>query len=30
MREALRLPEDFDRLDADYAKFKAYLLQAHA
>jgi threonine synthase len=30
MRAALKLPEDFDRLNADYAKFKAYLLQAHA
>ena len=30
MSEALRLPEDFDRLNADYEKFKAYLLQAHA
>jgi threonine synthase len=29
MEEALKLPEDFDRLDADYAKFKAYLIQRH-
>jgi len=25
-----RLPEDFDRMDADYEKFKAYLLAKHA
>ena len=30
MEEALKLPEDFDRMDADYAKFKAYLIQRHA
>jgi threonine synthase len=29
MLAALRLPEDFDRLGADYATFKEYLLQAH-
>jgi threonine synthase len=30
MLAALKLPEDFDRMDADYAKFKAYLIQKHA
>jgi threonine synthase len=30
MLAALKLPEDFDRLAADYEHFKAYLLQAHA
>jgi threonine synthase len=30
MLAALKLPEDFDRMGADYAKFKEYLLQAHA
>jgi threonine synthase len=30
MLAALRLPEDFDRMGADYEKFKAYLLQRHA
>jgi threonine synthase len=30
MEAALKLSEDFDRLDADYEKFKAYLLQKHA
>jgi threonine synthase len=30
MLAALKLPEDFDRMDADYEKFKAYLLQKHA
>jgi threonine synthase len=25
-----QLPEDFDQMDADYEKFKAYLLQKHA
>jgi threonine synthase len=29
MLAALRLPEDFDHLNADYAKFKDYLLAAH-
>jgi len=24
------LPEDFDRMGADYEKFRAYLLQHHA
>ena len=30
MEAALKLPEDFDRLEADYAKFCDYLLQCHA
>jgi threonine synthase len=30
MAEALKLPEDFDRMGADYEKFKAYLLERHA
>jgi threonine synthase len=30
MAEALKLPEDFDRMRADYDKFKAYLLARHA
>jgi len=30
MLAALRLPEDFDHMGADYAKFKEYLLRAHA
>jgi threonine synthase len=30
MLAALKLPEDYDRLGADYAKFRDYLLQAHA
>ncbi|HTR41039.1 MAG TPA: threonine synthase [Pseudomonadales bacterium] len=30
MAEALKLPEDFDRMGADYEKFKAYLLARHA
>jgi threonine synthase len=30
MLAALKLTEDFDRLDADYDQFKAYLLKAHA
>ena len=29
MLAALKLPEDFDRMDADYAKFKSYLLNRH-
>jgi threonine synthase len=29
MLASLRLPEDFDRMDADYEKFKAYLIQQH-
>jgi threonine synthase len=30
MQAALKLPEDFDRLRADYETFKAYLIQSHA
>jgi threonine synthase len=30
MLAALKLPEDFDRMGADYAKFKEYLLRKHA
>jgi threonine synthase len=30
MAAAIQLPEDFDRMDADYEKFQAYLLQHHA
>ena len=30
MLAALKLPEDFDRMGADYARFRDYLLQAHA
>jgi len=30
MAAALKLPEDFDRMDGDYEKFKAYLIQKHA
>jgi threonine synthase len=30
MEEALKLPEDFDQMDADYGKFKAYLVECHA
>jgi len=30
MLAALKLPEDFDRMGADYAKFRDYLLRAHA
>jgi threonine synthase len=30
MAAAIKLPEDFDRMGADYEKFKAYLLQHHA
>ena len=29
MLAALKLPEDFDRMDADYEKFKSYLLAKH-
>ena len=29
MVAALKLPEDFDRMDADYEKFKEYLIQRH-
>ena len=30
MQAALNLPEDFDRMDADYEKFRAYLISQHA
>lgn len=30
MLASLKLPEDFDRMDADYETFRAYLLQRHA
>jgi len=30
MEAVLKLPEDFDRMDADYEKFRKYLLQKHA
>jgi hypothetical protein len=30
MEAALKLPEDFDRMGADYEKFKSYLIQQHA
>jgi threonine synthase len=30
MRAVLKLPEDFDRMDADYEKFKQYLIQKHS
>ena len=30
MAAALKLPEDFDRMDADYEEFKAYLLKKHS
>jgi threonine synthase len=30
MLAALKLPEDFDRLGAEYEKFREYLLRAHA
>ncbi len=29
MQASLRMPEDFDLMDADYAKFKSYLLARH-
>jgi threonine synthase len=29
MLAALKLPEDYDRMGADYAKFREYLLHAH-
>jgi threonine synthase len=29
MAAAIQLPENFDRMDADYEKFKAYLLARH-
>jgi threonine synthase len=30
MLASLKLPEDFDRMGADYAKFREYLLQKHS
>lgn len=30
MLASLKLPEDYDRLGADYDKFREYLLRAHA
>ena len=30
MTAALQLPENFDRLGADYESFRQYLIQAHA
>jgi threonine synthase len=30
MEAALKLPEDFDRMDADYERFREYLIQRHA
>lgn len=30
MNTGLQLPEDYDRMDADYEQFRKYLLQAHA
>jgi hypothetical protein len=30
MTAAIALPEDFDRMEADYDKFRAYLLARHA
>jgi threonine synthase len=29
MTAAIQLPEDYDRMDADYEKFKSYLLARH-
>jgi threonine synthase len=29
MTAAIQLPEDFDRMDADYGKFRKYLIQRH-
>jgi hypothetical protein len=29
MLAALKLPEDFDRMDADYDAFKQYLIRKH-
>jgi len=29
MAAGLKLPEDFDRMDADYARFKDYLIARH-
>jgi hypothetical protein len=30
MIAAIKLPEDFDRLGADYEKFREYLIAKHA
>ena len=30
MTAAIQLPEDFDRMDADYEKFRDYLIEKHA
>ena len=30
MLAALKLPEDYDRMETDYGKFREYLLKAHA
>ena len=30
MTAAIQLPEDFDRMGADYEAFKKYLIQKHA
>ncbi len=30
MTAAIKLPEDFDRMGADYEKFREYLIQHHA
>ncbi len=30
MTSAIALPEDFDRMDADYEQFRAYLIEKHA
>jgi hypothetical protein len=29
MTAAIKLPEDFDRMGADYEKFREYLIQRH-
>lgn len=29
MLASLKLPENYDRMGADYAKFKAYLIEKH-
>jgi hypothetical protein len=29
MIASLKLPEDFDRMNADYEKFKSYLIEKH-
>jgi hypothetical protein len=29
MTAAIQMPEDFDRMEADYEKFKNYLLARH-